>query len=390
MPNLIAICEPDTPEWLEKRQSGIGASDAAAVVGLSPWSTPLEIFLRKTGQLAEKPETDAMRMGHLLEPVIWTRFAELTAIPVVKRPVGLIRHRTHEFMLATPDALLEPDEGLQVGESKSTTWRRAAELGDAPEDVPMDWLIQVQQQLAVTELEVGRVAVLLDGRTLINFRIERNQNLIDSLIEAETEFWERVQNNDPPPPDFQHASMPKLIKELFGNVSEHRVVDLSPEAVAALDAAQVLKLRIKELEEELDRTESIYKFEMGDAPIGVLPGRNDVMLKRRHVAGSTFTVNRKPHVVTQPVKFDQKVVAALRRQSKFEAIEMLLYGAGYHLKEASDSGSRYYCAIGKVDVRVSDHDPNEATLKWLAQSGAIDLRVDDDHGVLAKKLAAVL
>lgn len=392
MPNIKAICEPDTPQWLEMRKKGIGASEAAAVVGLSPWSTPLEIFLRKTGQLPEKTETDAMRMGHLLEPVIWTRFNELTKIPVVTRPVGLIAHRQHEFILATPDALVHPEnEDLQVGESKSTNWRRAAEMGENPEDVPMDWLVQCQQQMLVTELETCRLAVLLDGRTLLNFRIERNQNLIDALIEAETEFWQRIQNNDPPPPNFTHTSMPTLIKELFGNVSEHRVVDLSAEAAQAVARAMELKAEIKKLEEELGRMESAFKYEIGDAPIGVLPGRTDLMIKRRFVAEThVAATTKKAYTVTQAVKYDGRLVAALRQQSKFEAIELLLYGAGYHVTEEEASGSKYYACDGKKPVRVSDHEPNGPTIIWLEQNSAIDIRVDDSSEEIAAKLSEVL
>lgn len=392
MPNIKPICEPDTPQWLEMRKKGIGASEAAAVVGLSPWSTPLEIFLRKTGQLAEKEQTDAMRMGHLLEPVIWTRFNELTGIPVITRPVGLIAHREHDFILATPDALVHPEnEDLQIGESKSTNWRRAAEMGENPEDVPMDWLVQVQQQLAVTELQVGRLAVLLDGRTLLNFRIERNQNLIEALIEAETEFWQRIQNNDPPPPNFSHKSMPLLIKELFGNVSEHRVVDLSEEAAAGVVRAMEIKAEIKRLEEELGRMESAFKYEIGDAPVGILPGRTDLMVKRRFVAETEVkATTKKAYTVTQAVKYDARLVAALRQQSKFEAIELLLYGAGYHVTEVEASGSKYYACDGKPPVRVGDHDPNDATALWIDQNNAVDLRVDDTHEAIADKLKSVL
>lgn len=392
MPNITPICEPDTPQWLEMRQQGIGASDAPAVVGLSQWSTPLEIFLRKTGQLAEKEQTDAMRMGHLLEPVIWTRFGELTKIPIVQRPVGLIAHQTHRFMLATPDAFVRPEnEDLQVGESKTTSWRRSVELGDSPEDVPTDWMIQVQQQLAVTDLEVGRLAVLLDGRTLLNFRIERNQNLIDALIEAETEFWERVQNNDPPPPNFQHESMPKLIKALFGNVSDHRVVDLSEEAVAAVDNAVRLKAQIKEAEKELERWESVYKYEMGEAPIALIPGRMDVMIKRRYVPETRVEAHtKKSYTVTQAVKYDGRLVATMRTQSKFDAIELLLYGAGYSLTETGTSGSKYYACDDKRPVRVADHEPNSETMEWINSHDVVDIRVDDSHEAIAEKLKAVL
>ena len=54
------------------RHAGLGGSDAAAVLGLSPWTSPLDLYLDKRGELDEEPEqpTNWQRWGHLLEDLI--------------------------------------------------------------------------------------------------------------------------------------------------------------------------------------------------------------------------------------------------------------------------------------------------------------------------------
>ena len=369
MLNLTPVCAPDIVQWRKLRKSGIGASDAPAVCGASEYGTALQVYLRKKDRIPDVDDTqDAIRMGHLLEPVIWQRFNELTNIKVVQSPVGMIRHPEHEFMFATPDAVLEDDvDGVHVGESKATSWRVAHRLGTDPDDVPSEWMVQVQHQLAVTGASVGRMAVLLDGRTLLNYRIERNQALIDAIIDAEKEFWERIKNNDPPEPDYKHSTCLDLIRQVFGDVSDYHVAEL------------------------VDRLQNPAKYHMGEAVVAVFGSKKDLMLKRTLIPEAPVAATvRKSYIKTAAVKYDGFLIGKLKQQSKFEAIEALLYGAGYSLKEESPGGSRYYEHADKLPIRVAESDPNDAVRNWLEISGGIDIRTTDTPQQLSEKLSAVL
>lgn len=393
MLNLTPVCAPDTDEWLKLRKSGIGASDAPAVCGASEYGTALQVYLRKKDRIPDVDDTqDAIRMGHLLEPVIWQRFNELTNIKVVQSPVGMIRHPEHEFMFATPDAVLEDDvDGVHVGESKATSWRVAHRLGTDPDDVPSEWMVQVQHQLAVTGASVGRMAVLLDGRTLLNYRIERNQALIDAIIDAEKEFWERIKNNDPPEPDYKHSTCLDLIRQVFGDVSDYHVAELSDEDYECWKQAQELKRQIKVLQAEVDRLQNPAKYHMGEAVVAVFGSKKDLMLKRTLIPEAPVAATvRKSYIKTAAVKYDGFLIGKLKQQSKFEAIEALLYGAGYSLKEESPGGSRYYEHADKLPIRVAESDPNDAVRNWLEISGGIDIRTTDTPQQLSEKLSAVL
>ena len=56
--------------WLNERRKGIGGSDVAAIIGLSPWTTPLDIYEQKLGIALPSEETEAMYWGTALEPAI--------------------------------------------------------------------------------------------------------------------------------------------------------------------------------------------------------------------------------------------------------------------------------------------------------------------------------
>jgi putative phage-type endonuclease len=65
-------------EWLELRRKGLGGSDVATAMGLSPWKSPMQLYLEKTGEIDPEPLTsEVVYWGTVLESVIANRFAEL-------------------------------------------------------------------------------------------------------------------------------------------------------------------------------------------------------------------------------------------------------------------------------------------------------------------------
>src|SRR5690606_29968470 len=73
---LADVREMTREDWLQARRRGIGGSDIATIAGVNPWSSPVELYLDKLGELPERPETDAMRFGKRLEQVVADEFAE--------------------------------------------------------------------------------------------------------------------------------------------------------------------------------------------------------------------------------------------------------------------------------------------------------------------------
>jgi putative phage-type endonuclease len=292
------VASPGTSDWFEARSTGIGASEAAAAVGLSRWSTGFELYHRKRGNTAPVEENDAMRMGKRLEPIVVDEFREHEEIPeeAVLYPVPMFRSGTHDFVLATPDALLLDADAMtsrnpsvvwhafqltmclsaaELLECKTVGWRSAEGLGEDGSDfVPFDWLCQAQQQMFVMGLDSCHFAVLIDGRTYRQFRVARDEELIERIVEAEAELWRRVKEGDEPEPDWKHPKTAALIAHLHGLAGES--ITLTAAAGIAWDEYEELGRKIKEMTKPLNEQREELKarvlHEMGTAAVGLLPG----------------------------------------------------------------------------------------------------------------------
>ncbi|CAG4906453.1 YqaJ viral recombinase family nuclease [Paraburkholderia saeva] len=190
-------------DWLEVRKSGIGGSDAAAAVGLSPYQSQLELWLVKTGRDANLPKpdpedtTEPVYWGTLLEPIVAAAYTKQTGNRV-RRVNAVLQHPTIPFMLANVDREVVSNRDVQLVECKT-----AGEFGARlwRDGVPEYVTLQVQHQLMVTGKRAADVAVLLCGQKLDVHRIERDDALIARLVELEAAFWRYVETDTPPPAD---------------------------------------------------------------------------------------------------------------------------------------------------------------------------------------------
>jgi putative phage-type endonuclease len=190
-------------DWLEVRKSGIGGSDAAAAVGLSPYMSPLELWLVKTNRGASLPQPDSddtsepVYWGQLLEPIVAASYTKQTGNKV-RRVNAVLQHSNIPWMLANIDREVVGMPDVQILECKT-----AGEFGARlwRDGVPEYVMLQVQHQLSVTGKQAADVAVLLCGQKLEVHRIQRDDALIARLIELEAAFWRYVETDTPPPAD---------------------------------------------------------------------------------------------------------------------------------------------------------------------------------------------
>ncbi len=201
---LVKTHELSREDWLDVRKQGIGSSDAAAAVGISPYQSQLELWLVKTGRdqhlrkVDPNDETSPMYWGTLLEPIVASHYTRRTGHRV-RRINAVLQHPDPDkhFMLANIDReILNADvqilECKTAGEFGSRLWR---------DGVPEYVQCQVQHQLAVTGKASADVCVLLCGQEIRIHRIERDDALIARLIQLEREFWSYVEADTPPPAD---------------------------------------------------------------------------------------------------------------------------------------------------------------------------------------------
>ncbi|WP_431819700.1 YqaJ viral recombinase family protein [Burkholderia sp. F1] len=243
-PALRLVKTKDMPreEWLEVRKSGIGGSDAAAAVGLSPYQSQLELWLEKTGRADGlcRPDPDDTTSptywGTLLEPIVSASYTKQTGNRV-RRVNAVLRHPTIPWMLANLDREIVGVPDVQILECKT-----AGEFGSRlwRDGVPEYVQIQVQHQLAVTGKQAAHVAVLLCGQALEVHRIERDDALIGRLIELEARFWRFVESDTPPPADGSESA-DRALRHLYpGNGG---TVDFSDDRLLSSTFADLVAVR---------------------------------------------------------------------------------------------------------------------------------------------------
>ena len=237
-----------TAEQIAERRTGLGGTDAAAILGLSPWRTPLQVWREKTGQEQPSVETDAMRWGQLLEDVVAEEYARQTGRKI-RRVRRTLRHPTVRVALAHLDReIVADDKGPGVLEVK-TTWARTDEWGEeGTDEVPAGYAAQVTHYLAVTGRRWGEIAVLwLRERRLGVYRIEPEPDVLRGLLEYEQEWWERHVEAGVPPEPRSTAEAASLWPQ---SVAEQVVADRELESAAARLAAVRAQIRACREEEE--------------------------------------------------------------------------------------------------------------------------------------------
>jgi putative phage-type endonuclease len=186
----------DRQEWLEARRKGIGATDAAAILGLSRWRTAIDVYEDKLGISPEKPATPAMQWGLALEDAIADAYQAETGRRV--RRGGLRRaHHVRDFpMLATIDRLTHlSDEPVRNVELKTSRSDDGFADRDGWRDVhpslrvPAAYYVQVQHQMEVLDVDVSDVAVLFGGSDFRIYEIPRDREYGVDLRVEEGAFW---------------------------------------------------------------------------------------------------------------------------------------------------------------------------------------------------------
>ena len=181
------------------RVNSIGGSEAAAVLGLSPWKTPYQVWCDKLGLSGDQETSPAMEWGTRLEPVIRQKYADETG-RVVRWPVGdewgHMQSEEYPFMGATLDGLTDDGRGLEIKTSRS-----GAEWGDeGTDEVPQVYVVQCQHSMVVSKLEVFDIALLIGGSDFRIYEVPADPELQQIIIEREAEFWQMVQSQTPPEP----------------------------------------------------------------------------------------------------------------------------------------------------------------------------------------------
>lgn len=284
---------------MSERPHGIGGSDAAAAIGLSPYESPVGLWLRLTGRTAPREETEAMRLETRLQPLL----AELTheaGYQVIPAPADTLVG-PEPFMFGHVDGYcagkdlssgerhgdavkdgsgellaMAPPTGSSSDSLAGLSERGVLELKTAglfqakhweADEIPLHYQAQGLHYMAVTGLPFCVFGVLIGGQRFQVRRLERDDAAVENLIAAERDFWQYVERDEQPPVEWATGSD---LAALFPD---------STEATVALDddpllVERLLRTRqmVKVAEAENVEAENAVKARLGEAGTATLAG----------------------------------------------------------------------------------------------------------------------
>ncbi|MBD0440592.1 recombinase [Acinetobacter baumannii] len=224
----------DREKFLENRKKGIGGSDVAAILGFSPYKSPYQLWLDKTGRSEQSEQNESAHFGNLLEDVVAKEFSRRSGMKVqrVKQQLFL---KDYPWALGNIDrAVINPEisgnvrfkDGAlttdQLLECKTASEYMSKLFGEQDTDqIPDYYLTQCLWYLMITGCQVIHLAVLIGGNKFRMYRIERDEDLIKSIFNQVKAFWfNHVLADVPPEPTCFDDVLHRWSKHVIGKQVE--------------------------------------------------------------------------------------------------------------------------------------------------------------------------
>jgi putative phage-type endonuclease len=185
-PNRIDV-EQGSPEWHALRKTKITATDAAVILGVSPWKTRAQLYNEKLSEETTTFANDRMQRGLALEPIARSLFTIQTGIFV--EPAVLVK----DWAMASLDGISE--DGTQIVEIKCPGDKDHAlsVIGKVPDH----YYPQLQHQMYVCDLQEAYY-FSFDGVDGVWLKVNRDEDYITKMIEEEQKFYQCLVNKTPP------------------------------------------------------------------------------------------------------------------------------------------------------------------------------------------------
>lgn len=261
---------PFTAEQLAERKKGIGGSEAPCIFGCG-YLSALELYFRKRGELDDTQEqNEAMFWGTVLEEPIADVWAERTGVKIRRAP-AIQWSKEYPWMFVSIDRHVMGDpRGPGLLEVKNfSEWRGAQLREDDLETVPLSVRIQHMHGLAVKGWTWGAIAILVGGNRLLSWQVERDDDAIATLVEAERRFMAQVQAGIPPQPDHRAAD---VLAGVYAKAGGESITVTDPRLLQI--GKDLLRFRAlqKEYDQECEQRKNAVKLYMAQAEECTMPG----------------------------------------------------------------------------------------------------------------------
>ena len=243
-------------EFLARRKSGIGGSDVAAVMGVSPWKTPYQLWLDKLSPVTEEPENDILHFGNVLEDIVAKEYARRNNVKVQRRNQMYRKQDAPELIVNIDRYVI----GGKILECKTCSAYASSKFGvPGSSDIPDYYYLQCLHAQHVTGILECDLAALIGGNEYREFFVEYDKSLAGHVAAKCSEFWHKYVSTKIPPP----ATAQDNLAEYFIANGEKK---LAPERIKNfINEYKNLKSQERELKDQMENVSAEIKLFTGEA-----------------------------------------------------------------------------------------------------------------------------
>lgn len=278
---------PDSPEWHEARSNGLGGSEIAAVLGLSPFQSRFGLWHRKQGLAGPERVNPAMRWGTLLEDVIAQAFAANHPEYRVRR-TGTWRNRKRPYQIANPDRLIYAAGRRMILEIKNAPG--SDEWGaNGSDEIPIYYRCQVQWYMDTLGVDTAMVAVLIRGSDYREYTVPYDHGDAMIMRRAAVEFMTSIADGVRPDID-AHSQTYQIVRDQHADIADR--AEPIPRVLAEEYLAAVAAYDDAKADKEMRSAQLLDA--MGDAREAITAGIGRVAIRKPGSRGGVSLVPNRP------------------------------------------------------------------------------------------------
>jgi putative phage-type endonuclease len=273
MPNFNLNTEDGRAAWLAERRKHIMSTDVAAIAKMSPFSdaTPLHVYLDKLGAY-QRPDKKLLRYGRMMEDTCAMAYYETTGNHVQPPEETLTIHPKDQLLACTLDRTCLVKDERRVLELKYATGFSEGWGEDGTDQIPRHYVLQVQGQMACTDLPAADVGVIFPGGDFKRYTVRRNDEAIAIIIRLAHTFWAKVQARTPPEIDWSDPGQWPLINKLYPDVEDGKSIILGGDTVGLIEVLEQARLAEYTARKQKDRAKAALRERMGTAGSAICGG----------------------------------------------------------------------------------------------------------------------
>ncbi len=246
------------------RSKYIGGSDIGALLGLSKFKSPLEVWMEKTGKETKRLDSLPLRFGAFAEEFVASEYSRATGFDLI-HDESIYIHPEHAFMSAHVDRFVLENGNpspARILECKTANPFSSGEWGEIGSDeVPMSYLCQCIWYMAITNIDKTDLAVLFGNSDFRIYEVSRDLALEKVILQKASLFWSEHVLKDVPPPAQSEADCQKL----FSKGDSAKTVEAKEQTLELTRQLELLNSEINIREGEISAIKQNIMTQMGEA-----------------------------------------------------------------------------------------------------------------------------